>query len=373
LRILGDEQASLRRLANAVARGVSPDEIFTAVAEEIPPLLGADEAAIARFDPGRTFTLVAGAGAWVNELGVGTHFDIDDARAIATVFRTGRSARVDHDPFAAGSGPLMDYLRQAGGRSTVASPIVVEGRAWGAMVASGVRRSLPPNTEGRMANVTELVAMVIANAAQRAELSASRARLVAAADDARRRIERDLHDGAQQRLVTTVMALKVARQKLGDADGELVGLVDEALGHAEAANAELRELAHGILPAALSRGGLRGGIDTLVSRVRLPVSIEVTDQRLPAALEATAYFIVSEALTNAVRHARARSARVVARVEGGALRLEVRDDGVGGARAEGSSGLLGLRDRAAAMDGELHVDSPPGRGTVVTAVLPVAA
>jgi signal transduction histidine kinase len=222
-----------------------------------------------------------------------------------------------------------------------------------------------------MANFTELVGIVIANAESRAELTASRARVVAAADEARRRIRRDLHDGAQQRLVTTVMTLKMARQQLGDADGPAVDLIDQALAHAEAANGELRELAHGVLPAALSGGGLRAALAALADRVPLPVSVEVTAERLPAALEATAYFIVAEAVTNAVRHARASRARVVALLDDGVLRLEVRDDGVGGARFDGSSGLLGLRDRAAAMDGELRVASPPGEGTVVSATLPI--
>jgi signal transduction histidine kinase len=168
-----------------------------------------------------------------------------------------------------------------------------------------------------------------------------------------------------------VIALKLARLELGDATGPTVELLDEALAHAEGATGELRELAHGILPAALSQGGLRAAIEGLVERVRLPVAVDVTVDRLPAALEATAYFIVAEALTNAVRHASASSARIAAVVDRGVLRVEVRDDGVGGARSDGSSGLLGLRDRAAALDGELRVESPQGRGTVVAATLPL--
>jgi signal transduction histidine kinase len=225
-----------------------------------------------------------------------------------------------------------------------------------------------------MANFTELVGTVIANAESRAELTASRARVLAAADEARRRIQRDLHDGAQQRLVSTVLMLRMARQQLGEVSGPAAELVDEALANAEGATAELRELAHGILPAALSRGGLRGGIDALVSRAHLPVSVAVTAERLPPVLEATAYFIVAEALTNALRHARASRVRILAVVvDGSALRLEVRDDGVGGARWDASTGLLGLRDRAAALDGEVRVESPPGKGTVVTATLPIPA
>jgi signal transduction histidine kinase len=204
-----------------------------------------------------------------------------------------------------------------------------------------------------------------------AELKASRARVVAAADETRSRIERDLHDGAQQSLVHAVITMKLARRALAEGNTETPKLVDESLGHAERANSELRELAHGILPAVLRRGGLRAGVEALVSRVALPVSVRVPAERLPPALEATAYFIVAEALTNVVKHARARRAEVSATVGGDQLQLEVRDDGVGGAKVEGSSGLLGLRDRAAALGGTLAVESPPGRGTVIAATLPV--
>jgi len=203
------------------------------------------------------------------------------------------------------------------------------------------------------------------------ELIASRARVVAAADETRRRIERDLHDGAQQSLVHAVIALKLARRAIGEEGGEPAKLVDEALGHAERANEELRELAHGILPAVLRRGGLRAGVEALASRVPISVTMDVTAERLPPSLEATAYFIVAEALTNVVKHAQARRAEVNAWIDGDVLQLEVRDDGSGGAQVEGGSGLLGLQDRAAAADGELRVESPPGGGTVVAATLPL--
>ena len=207
--------------------------------------------------------------------------------------------------------------------------------------------------------------------ASRSELVASRARVVAAGDESRRRIERDLHDGAQQRLVHAVIALKLARRAMGEDGGEPAELVDQALEHAERANAELRELAHGILPGVLRRGGLRAGVEALVSRVPLPVSVNVTPARLPASVEATAYFITAEALTNVVKHAQARRAEVEASLDGDVLHLEVRDDGAGGAKVEGSSGLLGLQDRASAVGGELYVESPPGSGTVLAAKLPV--
>jgi signal transduction histidine kinase len=373
LRILADEQAALRRLAATAANQVSEADIFAAVADEIGVLLGADDAAVIRFEPDGTATIVAGVGERVHALGIGSRMELDDALATTSVFRTGRPARVDEHDFSKGHGPVARYLHRVGQRSAVASPIIVEGRLWGVMVAATMRTVLPKETEERITHFAELVGIVIENAESRAELRASRARVVAAGDEARRRIQRDLHDGAQQRLVSTVMTLRMARDELSGEDGPAVQLVKDALAHAEGATDELRELAHGILPAGLSRGGLRAGINGLVSRIHLPVSVEVTPQRLPAPLEATAYFIVAEALANTVKHAHARSARIVAAVDGAVLRLEVRDDGVGGARSDGGSGLLGLRDRAAAVNGVLHVESPPGKGTVVSAMLPIPA
>ena len=195
--------------------------------------------------------------------------------------------------------------------------------------------------------------------------------MAAAGDMARRRIQRDLHDGAQQRLVHAMITLKLARQALGDTTGPAVELVQEALANAERANDELRELAHGSCRPRSARAVCSAGVGALVSRVRLPVSVEVTAERLPKALEAAAYFIFAEALTNVVKHARAGSARITAAVDGGILWLEIRDDGIGGASTAGSTGLLGLRDRAAAMNGELRVESPPGEGTTVAAWLPI--
>lgn len=286
------------------------------------------------------------------------------------MFETGRPGRIDGYPDA--SGPLGVTGRELGIRSSAGTPIIVEGQVWGVMIAgSTLEQSLPADTEARLGSFTELVATAVANAESRAELAASRARIVIAADESRRRIERDLHDGAQQRLVHAVIVLKLALRALANADANAGELVAEALRHAEQANSELRELAHGILPAALTRGGLRAGVEGLVSRVSVPVSVEVSVERLPAGVEATAYFVVSEALTNVVKHARAGGARVTARVERGELRVEVRDDGVGGARGGDGTGLGGLADRVAAVDGRLVLESPPGGGTRVCALLPV--
>jgi signal transduction histidine kinase len=182
---------------------------------------------------------------------------------------------------------------------------------------------------------------------------------------------RDLHDGAQQRLVHTVLTLTLARQAVSRSE-RARALLDEAVDHAQRATAELRELAHGILPSALTHGGLPAAVDALASRMPVPVGIELPAERFPTAVEATAYFVVAEALANVAKHAQAERADVFARVRGGALRVEVRDDGVGGARPDGR-GLQGVADRVAAVGGRLEVSSPAGAGTRVAAELPLRA
>jgi signal transduction histidine kinase len=258
-----------------------------------------------------------------------------------------------------------------GNRSAVGAPIVVEGRLWGVMVATSPEAgSLRADTESRLENFTELVATAISNTEARTEVAASRARIVAATDEERRRVVRDLHDGAQQRLVHTIVTLKLARGAVQNERADAAALLSEALDHAEQATAELRELAHGILPAVLTRGGLRAGVDALASRMPVPVENDVSIGRLAAAVEATAYFVVAEALTNVAKHARAERAAVGARVEHGTLFVHVRDDGVGGAQRTGS-GLTGLADRLAALDGELRVEGPADGGTLVAATVPL--
>jgi GAF domain-containing protein len=327
---LAEEQAALRRVATLVARGVTPEEVFAAVVEEVGRLLPVDVANLGRYEPGGVVTNLA---AWSKAA----------------------------DPFPA-----------VGVRSSVDTPIIVEGRRWGVIGAgSKAQRPLPAGTEARLDSFTGLVATAIANAESGAALAASRARIVAAADESRRRIERDLRDGAQQRLVHAVIALKLALRALASGDTDRTELVAEALQHAEQANAELRELAHGILPAVLRRGGLRAGVEAIVSRTSLPVRMDVAVERLPAGVEATAYFVIREALANAVQHARAASATVTAAVERGELRVEVCDDGIGGAQTGERSGLEALEDRVSALDGSLLVDSPAGGGTRVCALLPV--
>jgi signal transduction histidine kinase len=368
---LAEEQAALRRIATLVARGVPPEKVFAAVAEEVGRLLSVNFVHMGRYEPDRTVTVVAAAGSTTDYFPVGRRWGLGGKNLTTIVFETGLPARIDSygDAF----GPLGVTGRELGIRSSAGTPIIVEGEVWGIVnVGATSEHPLPADIDTRLGSFTELVAMAVANAESRAALAASRARIVAAADESRRRIERDLHDGAQQRLVHAVIALKLAQRALSNGDANAGELVTEGLQHAEEANSELRELAHGILPAALTRGGLRAGVEALVSRVSLPVSVDVSVERLPAVVEATAYFVISEALTNVVKHARAAGAGVTARLENGELRVEVRDDGVGGAGGVHGTGLGGLEDRVSALHGRLVLESPRGAGTRLCALLPVS-
>ena len=369
---MAEQQAALRRVATLVARGTPPEEVFAAVVDEVGELLPVESASMCRYDSDGSLTFVATWGKGVEPFTVGSRQRLGGKNLGTIVSETGRPARLDRYADTT-SGPLGAGVKEAGIRSSVATPIIVEGRLHGVIAAGSVMdQPLPPDTEARLADFTELVSMAIANAESRGALAASRARIVAAADESRRRIERDLHDGAQQRLVHAVVGLKLALRALSNGDANAVELVAEGLRHAEEANSELRELAHGILPAALTRGGLQAGVQTLVSRVSLPVRVDVSVERLSAGVEATAYFVVSEALTNVVKHAHADGAEVTARVEEGELRVEVRDDGVGGARGDHATGLGGLEDRVSALGGRLVLESPPDGGTRVCALLPVS-
>jgi signal transduction histidine kinase len=369
---LAERQAALRRVATLVARGTLPEELFAAVVDEVGELLPVESASMCRYESDGFLTFVATWGKGVEPFTLGTRQSLGGKNLGTIVFATGRPARLDRYAETT-SGPLGTGVKEAGIRSSVAVPITVEGRVWGVIAAGSVlEQPLPADTESRLMQFTELVATAVANAERRAALAASRARIVAAADHSRREIERDLHDGAQQRLVHAVIVLKLALRALSNGDATAGELVAEALRHAEEANSELRELAHGILPAALTHGGLRAGVEALVSRVLLPVSVDIAVERLPAGVEATAYFVVSEALTNVVKHACADGAGVTARAEDGELRVEVCDDGIGGARGGDTTGLGGLEDRVSAFGGRLVLESAPGEGTRVCALLPIS-
>ena len=361
---LADEQAALRRVAELVAAGGAPESVFATVAEEASALLDDLPITLLRFDDTGTYTVVA---AVRGPREVGTVEPVLPGGALDRVLRTGATVRIDFY----GTDEVGEYARSVGLRGTVASPVQVGGRIWGTLAVTTTDRPMPTTIERNLGQFADLVAVAIANAESRAQLKASRARVVSAADDSRRRVQRDVHDGAQQRLVQTIITLKLSLQLLRDHDCPGVELVEDSLLHAERASSELRDLVRGILPASLTRGGLRAGIETLSADLPLQVDLDIASSRLPAATETTAYFVVAEALTNVVKHARASAAEVRAEVHGDVLELLVRDDGVGGAQEGRGTGLTGLFDRIEAGDGSLVIDSPPGGGTAVVARLPI--
>jgi PAS domain S-box-containing protein len=371
LQRLANEQASLRRVATLVAQGASPAAVFDAVAAEMEALLGADGVTLSRYEPGTEVTIVAHRGAGASEVPPGTRWNHTGENVTTMVRRTEQMARIERYPGVAHD-DTSELIELLGVRMAVGAPIVVEGGLWGVGIAYWSGDAVPPpETEDRMAQFAALLDTAIANADSRDQLTASRARLLTEADDARRRVVRDLHDGAQQRLVQAILTLRLAERALREG-GDVAALIAEGRELAERGNAELRELAHGILPEALTRGGLRAGVATVVGRLDLPVEVDIPPDRFPQSIEASAYFIVAEALTNVVKHAHAERATVRAGVEGGMLRVEVRDDGKGGADADGH-GLVGISDRVTALGGRLEIESPPGAGTLVAATLPLSA
>jgi signal transduction histidine kinase len=358
--------AALRRVAELIVRDGEPEKIFGAVVREASWLLGDCPTALLRYEPGGDAIVVAIHGGPAT---VGMRVPADGNGIAARVLRTGRPARLDSYAAVPGSAPVI--ARRIGLGAAAGAPILGKGRLWGLLGAMTSGDPLPAGTEDQLAEFADLVAAGIAHAETRAALAASRARVLATADATRRRIQRDLHDGAQQRLMHTVVTLRLATATLGDDRSRETALVNEALHNAELATAELGELVRGILPASLTRGGLRAGAESLSCRVDLPVHVHVTPIRLPTAVETTAYFVVAEALTNAVKHARATAAHVLAAVADCVLEVEVRDDGAGGADPSRGTGLIGLSDRVAACGGSMAIASAPGEGTTLTAQLPI--
>jgi signal transduction histidine kinase len=369
--LLAREQAALRRVATLVARESPPETVFHAVAEEVAGLLGVGDTIMWRYEDDGTVTMVADWGNSHDAIirAADDQVLLDGDNVITRVRQTGRPARMDGDETAAGSRGAA--ARKSVVRSAIGCPLHVDGRLWGVVIAASQTELMPADSDSRIGQFTELIASSISNVQARSDLAASRARIVAAADDERRRVVRDLHDGAQQRLVATTITLQLAQRALDNKPEEVPALMAEALDHAQRATAELRELAHGILPAVLTHGGLSAAVTALASRTPVPVEVDVTVGRLPTTVEATAYFVLAEALTNVAKHARATRAAVRAHVDDGMLRLQVSDDGVGGARPDGS-GLVGLADRLAVLDGQLRIDSPAGGGTLVDASVPVS-
>jgi PAS domain S-box-containing protein len=368
-----EEQAALHRVALAVAGEARAERIFDLVTEEVGRVLGAHGANLIRYEPGGEEAVIVGG--W-SEPGassepVGERYRMQGGAA-HTVYRTGRPVRFELDE---GTVPprFVEQMQEMGVNSLIAAPITVTGRPWGAVIASlTAPHSFPAGAEERLGAFTRLVSLALANEEAREQLAASRARLVSAGDEERRRLERNLHDGAQQRLVSVSLSLRLAQARLASDPAEAEALLAGANAELSVALEELRELARGIHPAVLTERGLGPALASLADRTPLPVEFEqLPDERLPGQVEAAAYYVVSEALANVAKYAAASSVSVRVEQRNGRAVIEVVDDGVGGAQPEHGSGLRGLADRVEALDGHLAVVSPAGKGTTIRAEIPV--
>jgi PAS domain S-box-containing protein len=371
-RALAEEQASLRRIATLVAGEAPPSSVFEQVTREVAHLLHVPSASVLRYETDGHATVV---GSWreagLTGLPLGSSLDLGGDSVVARVYRSGRPERIDDYDDAAG--PLAEHMRSLGYRSSVAAPLSVGGRLWGVLVASTTRsEAMVAGSERRLLDFADLVAQAVSNADAYEKLAGSRARIVEAGDAERRRLERNLHDGAQQRLVSLALQLRLVEAGFESNPARARHDLAEAREQLKQALDELRELARGIHPAILTDGGLALALSALAHRAPLPVEInDVPDERLPEPVEAAAYYLIAEAITNVAKHAHASHVAVSVRRDDGRLLVEVADDGVGGADPGGGSGLHGLTDRVEALHGHLRLDSPPGGGTRVEARIPV--
>jgi PAS domain S-box-containing protein len=373
LSVLAKQQEALRRMATIVANGlVTPSEVYSAVAEEMVRCLDCDGAAVVRYEPDGSAVLIAASAKPGSAYPpIGERMPFDDDNLLTWILQTGRPAR--HDEIGRAGGPVVVRIREFGIRSGIGAPIVVNGRVWGAAIVSSKQQEpLPPDTEERVSDFADLVATAIANAASRAELIASRARIVAAADDARRRIERNLHDGAQQQLIALALDARMAAASVpAELDALKQQLAHLASGLKEA-NEDLQEISRGLHPSILSKGGLLQALKALARRSAIPVTFDVVvDRRLPESAEVAAYYVVAEGLANAVKHSRASEVTVSLTADDANLCLRVQDNGIGGAHVGKGSGLIGLFDRVEALGGQFQIDCPPDGGTLLNATIPL--
>jgi signal transduction histidine kinase len=371
---IADQQRALRRVATLVACGVSPAEVFEAVAAEVGNVLRIDHTQIIRFEPDDTARTL---GYWNNPEApkvmppLGGHWPIESGSVTASVRDTERPARMTN--YENATSAIGIWAHTAGVQSAVGCPVKVEGRIWGAMVINSLdAEPLPADTEARMQEFIELVGTAIANAQNRSDLLTSRARVVAASDESRRRIERDLHDGAQQGLVTLALKLRTIQSTAGPEQThlqeQLTGLIHDL---SDILN-ELQEVSRGIVPPVLARSGLGPALRSLARHSPVPVDLHANyDGRLPEPVEVGVYYTLAEALTNVTKHAQATEVRVDLVTEHQAVRLSIKDDGKGGADLHKGSGLVGLKDRIEALEGTIEITSPPGAGTCLSVNIPV--
>jgi signal transduction histidine kinase len=373
LQRLAEEQGALLRVAELVARGAPPAEVFETVAEELGKLTHVEGAKMLRYEPGETAAFVGSWGPLEAGIPAGARLSHRGTSVTGRVFATGLPARVED--YGCANGEIAEIQRRAGMRSAVGAPIRVAGRLWGALIVGSVQSEpLPPDTEGRMSKFADLVAAAIANTEARSELTESRARIVRTSDEVRRRFERDLHDGVQQRLVSVALDLRGVGATLPLALEQPRAELDRIALTLSDAFEELRELSRGLHPAILRQGGLGPAIGALARRCAVPVDVQVElEGRLPEPVEVAAYFVVSEALANSVKHARASAAAVTVELVGSTLRLVAGDDGIGGADPARGSGLVGLIDRVEALGGTIEIGSVPGQGTTIRVELPAGA
>jgi signal transduction histidine kinase len=388
LRRSADSEASLRRVATLAAEGATPAELLSAVAREAARILDGSTVAIVRYEPDDSFRVVAAHNDPV--FAVGSSWPVEESSLAAAVRETRTPLR--GDDFTETSGTVAEAVRAAGLASAIGAPIVVDGDVWG-MIVVGLRHrreALPLFTgwytsrmlsssvsgeeiESRLASFTDLVGTAISRAQAQSELIASRARIMEAGDEAMRRIERDLHDGTQQRLV----ALSLHLQQLhadAPAEGATRAGIEQVGRELKAVIEEVQELSRGVHPAQLTVGGLRPSLRALARRSPIPVDVSIdVAERPPAAVETAVYYVVSEALANAIKHSGAPSVSVTVVADSTSVRVTVADDGVGGAERGRGSGLTGLSDRVDALAGQFSVVSPRGGGTTISVELPVAA
>jgi signal transduction histidine kinase len=367
---LAEEQAALRRVATLVAGQAGADDIFAAVAEEVTRLFRAGMGGVARYGPDQSLTLVAEWHRGGGGLPVGMRLELGNDIERLKGLWSGRPVRLAN--YEGMSDLVVGLARELGIHSTVGAPILVDGAVWGSIYVNTTKpEPFPADTEARVLGFAELVATAISNAVSRSQLAASRARVVGAADETRRRIERDLHDGIQQRLVSLALELRFSEEGMPAHQIEAKATVARVADGLNDALDEVRELARGIHPAILSEGGLRPALKALARRSAVPVELEVDiETQLPERVEVATYFVISEALANAAKHARASVAHVRVTAAGSLLQVSIRDDGVGGADPSRGSGLIGLTDRVQALGGTLSVLSPPGQGTAIQVELP---